>query len=67
MSYRLKTCLAGKIARRLLFLLQNVLQLGLVLGLPAGARLVVKYARWFGLAHALARIGLDGLGSGKSG
>jgi hypothetical protein len=38
-----------------------------VLGLAAGARLVGQDARWFGLAHALAGIGLNRLGGRKPG
>jgi len=36
-----------------------------MLGGAAGARLGIDYPRRFGLAHALAGIGLDGLGGGK--
>lgn len=66
-SVRLKPCLTGRPLGGLLFLLQNILQFGLVLGLPAGAWLVVKYPRWFGLAHAFACIGFDGLGGRETG
>ncbi len=51
----------------LLFLLQNVLQFGLVLGLAAGARLVVDHAGGLGLSNAFARIGFDGLSGRESG
>jgi hypothetical protein len=44
------------------FLLNDLIHLGLVLGLAACARGVHHHAGGLGLAHALASVGLDGLG-----
>ena len=44
----------------LLFLLQDLLQLGFVFGLPAGSRRVHDNARRLGLSHTFAGIRLDG-------
>ena len=47
--------------RPLTLFLQQIYELGLVLGLAAGAWRIGQHARGFGLAHALACVGLDGL------
>lgn len=49
-----------------LFLLPDqLIELGLVFGLPSGARFIMHNPRGFGLSHALARIGLHRFRSGK--
>jgi len=49
-------------AGQLFFITDDLFELGLVLGLAASARCGGQNARWLGLAHALAGIGLYGLG-----
>lgn len=46
---------------RLAFFAEKIFEFGFVLGLAARARLLRNNARRFRLAHALARIRLDGL------
>jgi hypothetical protein len=41
------------------------LEIGFVFGFAAGARLGGEHARGFGLAHKIAGVGFDSLGSGE--
>ena len=52
---------------RLTFFAEQIFESGLVFGLAAGARRVGQHARGFGLANALAGVGLDGFCGRKTG
>ena len=53
---------SNRFRHRLLLLMNDLIQLWLVLGLPAGSRRIQHHTRGLGLSHTLAGIGLYGLG-----